>query len=211
LGYAGLLADGQLGLINEEQRDALHIIVDKAQKLAKLVEDIVIMQALETPNFDRNSADLRAIVKEVIDRNAARAKEASLKILTRAPKDLPAVMGDSNSIGDAFEKLLDNALKFGAEGERIEVMLQDSDGPMVQLGIHDYGIGIDSSEHEKIFRRFYQVDGGAARRYAGTGLGLALAKAIIEGHGGKIWVKSKPGEGSTFFFTLPKYSTLTQQ
>jgi PAS domain S-box-containing protein len=209
LGYAGLLADGQLGLINDEQRDALQIVVDKAQKLAKLVEDIVIMQALETPSFDHQLVDLPAIIREVIARNAARAQEVNLKIITRFPKKIPAVMGDSKSIGDAFEKLLDNALKFGAEGERLEVMLQDTEGPMVQIGIHDYGIGIDPSEHERIFRRFYQVDGGAARRYAGTGLGLALAKAIIEGHGGKIWVKSKLNEGSTFFFTLPKYGTLT--
>jgi|FLYN01.1.fsa_nt_gi PAS domain S-box-containing protein len=211
LGYAGLLAEGQLGLINDEQREALHIIVDKAQKLAKLVEDIVSMQALETPSFDRHPVDLTTIIREVIERNAARAEEANLKIVTRFPRELPPVMADSKSIGDAFEKLLDNALKFGAEGERVEVMLQDTDGPMVQVGIHDNGIGIDPSEHEKIFRRFYQVDGGAARRYAGTGLGLALTKAIIEGHGGKIWVKSKPNEGSTFFFTLPKYSTLIQE
>jgi two-component system phosphate regulon sensor histidine kinase PhoR len=146
----------------------------------------------------------------VIERNAARLQEANLRLVTRFPKKLPAVMADSKSIGDAFEKMLDNALKFAAEGERIEVMIQDTDGPMVQVGIHDYGIGIDPLEHEKIFRRFYQVDGGAARRYAGTGLGLALAKAIIEGHGGKIWVNSKLNEGSTFFFTLPKYNALAQ-
>jgi signal transduction histidine kinase len=188
----------------------LQIVVDKAQKLAKLVEDIVIMQALETPSFDRQPVDLPTIIHEVIARNSARAQEVNLKIVTRMPQELPAVMADSKSIGDAFEKLLDNALKFATDGERVEVMIQDTDGPMVQVGIHDYGIGIDPSEHAKIFRRFYQVDGGAARRYAGTGLGLALAKAIIEGHGGKIWVKSKLNEGSTFFFTLPKYSTLAQ-
>ncbi len=210
LGYAGLLADGQLGLINDEQRDALQIIVDKAQKLAKLVEDIVIMQALETPSFERQPVDLEAIIREVIERNSARLQEVNVKIVTRFPKTLPAVLADYRSVGDAFEKLLDNALKFGAEGERVEVMLQDTDGPMVQVGIHDYGIGIDPLEHEKIFRRFYQVDGGASRRYAGAGLGLALAKAIVEGHGGKIWVKSKLNEGSTFFFTLPKFSALTQ-
>jgi signal transduction histidine kinase len=82
--------------------------------------------------------------------------------------------------------------------------LQDTNGAVVQVAIRDYGIGIDSSEHQKIFRRFYQVDGGTARRYPGTGLGLAIAKSIIEGHGGRIGVKSNLNDGSTFVFTVPK-------
>ena len=75
---------------------------------------------------------------------------------------------------------------------------------VVQVAIRDYGIGIDPSEHQKIFRRFYQVDGGTARRYPGTGLGLAIAKSVVEGHGGRIGVKSNLNEGATFVFTIPK-------
>ncbi len=82
------------------------------------------------------------------------------------------------------------------------------DGPMLQVTIRDYGIGIDPAEHHKIFQRFYQVDGGATRRYGGTGLGLAIAKAVVEGHGGRIGVKSKLNEGAFFAFTLPKYTTM---
>jgi two-component system phosphate regulon sensor histidine kinase PhoR len=126
------------------------------------------------------------------------------------PQNITAVLGDPKAITEAFEKLIDNAIKFGSTGEKIEVQVQDGDGPMVQITVRDYGIGIDSSEQQKIFQRFYQVDGGSARRYAGTGLGLAIAKAIIEGHGGRIGVKSKLNEGATFAFTLPKYATMTQ-
>jgi signal transduction histidine kinase len=75
---------------------------------------------------------------------------------------------------------------------------------VVRIAVRDFGIGIPAEEHEKIFQRFYQVDGSATRRYGGTGLGLAVAKSIVEGHGGKIGVKSKPGEGSIFYFSLPK-------
>jgi signal transduction histidine kinase len=120
------------------------------------------------------------------------------------PSVPPAVLADTRAISEAFEKLLDNAIKFGAGGEKVEISLQDTEGPMVQVSIRDYGIGIDPSEQQKIFRRFYQVDGGTARRYPGTGLGLAIAKAIIEGHGGRIGVKSRLNEGATFVFTLPK-------
>ncbi|MBZ0302263.1 MAG: hypothetical protein K8J31_21120, partial [Anaerolineae bacterium] len=76
--------------------------------------------------------------------------------------------------------------------------------PIVQVAVRDFGIGIPQSEQTKIFQRFYQVDGTATRRYGGSGLGLAVAKAIIEGHGGKLGVRSKLGEGSVFYFNLPK-------
>jgi signal transduction histidine kinase len=105
---------------------------------------------------------------------------------------------------EVFEKLLDNALKFGRDGERIEIMVRDTDGPMIHIAIRDYGIGIEPSEHEKIFQRFYQVDGEVTRRYGGTGLGLAVVKTIIEGHSGRIGVRSQLNEGSIFHFTLPK-------
>jgi signal transduction histidine kinase len=124
---------------------------------------------------------------------------------------LPPVLVDSKTISDAFEKLLDNAIKFGGDGKCVEVTLQDTDGPMLQVMVRDYGIGIDVPEQQKIFQRFYQVDGGTARRYGGTGIGLAIAKSIIDGHGGRIGVKSKLGEGATFIFTLPKYGIFNQQ
>jgi signal transduction histidine kinase len=107
-------------------------------------------------------------------------------------------------VTEVFDKLLDNALKFGADGGQVEVMIRDTEGPFVQVAIRDYGIGIAKAEHNKIFQRFYQVDGSATRRYGGTGLGLAVAKAIVEEHNGKIGVRSKPGEGSIFYFSLPK-------
>ncbi len=113
-------------------------------------------------------------------------------------------MADAKAIRDAFDKLLDNALKFGRNGKQIEIIARDTEGPVVRVAVRDYGIGIAPAEQEKIFQRFYQVDGSATRRFGGTGLGLAVAKSIIEGHGGKIGVKSKEGEGSIFYFSLPK-------
>lgn len=208
LGYGGLLAEEQLGPINEQQREALTTIVQKSQKLADLVQDIVSVQALENRTYDRKPLDMGELVRGVLERYTPRAQEAGLRFNTQFSPNVPPVLADGKMIVEALEKLLDNALKFGSEGANVDVLVQDTDGPNVQVMVRDYGIGIDSSEHQKIFQRFYQVDGGTARRYAGTGLGLAIAKAIIEGQGGRIGVKSKPAEGASFVFTLPKYATL---
>jgi PAS domain S-box-containing protein len=210
LGYSGLMVEGEFGPITNEQRDALNNIVQKSQKLADIVEDIVSAQASETRTFDRKPVELAGVIRTVLEKHAQRAKETGLRFEVKIPQNVTAILGDPKAITEAFEKLIDNAIKFGSTGEKIEVQVQDSDGPMVQITVRDYGIGIDSSEQQKIFQRFYQVDGGSARRYAGTGLGLAIAKAIIEGHGGRIGVKSKLNEGATFAFTLPKYATMTQ-
>ncbi len=204
LGYASLLGEGEFGPVTEQQVEALGIINQKAQKLADLVEDIVSVQALETRTYDRHPAHMLEIVQEVLQKHAKRIQEVGLQINLQASPDLPTVMVDAGSMGEAFEKLLDNAIKFGSEGKTIDVFVQDTSGPVIQVVVRDYGIGIDPSEHQKIFRRFYQVDGGTARRYPGTGLGLAIAKTIIEGHGGRIGVKSALNEGATFVFTVPK-------
>jgi signal transduction histidine kinase len=208
LGYGGLLADGEFGAINDQQREAVNMVVQKSQKLAEIVEDIVSVQALETPTFDRQAVDIGSVIQSVLEKNRGRAEELGLRFNLRLPQGLPQVFADPKRIATAFEKLLDNAIKFGRGGEVIDVAVQDTNGPAVQILVRDYGIGIDPSEHQKIFRRFYQVDGGTARRYPGTGLGLTIAKSIIEGHGGRIGVKSALQEGAAFIFTIPKYTTL---
>jgi len=204
IGYGGLLQEGEFGPLNNDQKDALGNILQKSQKLADIVQDIVSVQALETQTFDRKPVNLVSIASEVLTKYKQQAEEANLHFNLRVSADFPQVFADPKSMGDVFEKLLDNAVKFGRNGGTIDVILQDTSGPVVQVAIRDYGIGIDPSEHQKIFRRFYQVDGGTARRYPGTGLGLAIAKSIIEGHGGRIGVKSTLNEGATFAFTVPK-------
>jgi PAS domain S-box-containing protein len=208
LGYGGLMAEGEFGSINDQQRDALNTIMIKAQKLADIVEDIVSAQASEARSFERTPVDLVPVLQGVLTKHAQRAQDSNLRFDVHFPQDIPPVLADSKAVSNAFERLVDNAIKFGGNDQSIEIGLQNMEGPMIQIVVRDHGIGIDPSEHHKIFQRFYQVDGGAARRYGGTGLGLAIAKAIVEGHGGRIGVKSKLNEGATFAFTLPKYTTL---
>ncbi len=206
LGYAGLLAEGALGPITDEQREAVNTIAQKGQQVADIVEDMVAAQAQDSQVFEFAPVDISALISEVLRDNDARIRRAGLQLTTHFQKKLPAVRADARMIASAFEKLLDNALKFGADGKRIEVAVRDTEGPVVQVAVRDYGIGIDPSEHEKIFRRFYQVDGSLNRQYGGAGLGLAVARSIVEGHGGRISVKSRLNEGSIFYFTLPKYN-----
>ena len=204
LGYAELLADGMFGSMNDEQRDALRNIAEKGQKVADILEDMVAAHGHESHSTQQEPLDLIALVQRIIEAQQEQITASGLKILTHFPPLIPPVMANADAIGEAFLKLLDNALKFGRDGEQIEIVIHDTEGPVVQVALRDYGIGISPSEQSKIFQRFYQVDGSATRRYGGTGLGLAVAKAIIESHGGKIGVKSRPGEGSIFFFNLPK-------
>ena len=204
IGYGSLLQEGEFGPMNDDQRDALGNILQKSQKLADIVQDIVSVQALETQTFDHKPTNLVAIATEVLGKYKHQAEEANLHFNLRVSADFPQVVADPKRLSDVFEKLLDNAVKFGRNGGTIDVVLQDTNSAVVQVAIRDYGIGIDPSEHQKIFRRFYQVDGGVARRYPGTGLGLAIAKSVVEGHGGRIGVKSSLNEGATFVFTIPK-------
>lgn len=205
IGYAELLVDETFGpLANDEQRDALKNIAQKAAQVANIVEEMVSIQAQETATVDRQPMNIVQLIQTFLTQVGGQIEDTHLQIVTHLPETIPAVLGDSSLITDAFDKLFRNALKFGSEGGRIEIMVKDTNGPVIQVAIRDYGIGIDATEHEKIFQRFYQVDGGVNRRFGGTGMGLAVARSIIESHGGRIGVKSRLGEGSVFYFTLPK-------
>jgi two-component system sensor histidine kinase VicK len=119
------------------------------------------------------------------------------------PDDLPPVKGDAGRLLQVFDNLLGNAIKFSPHGGHITVTVEDI-GEMEQASVSDEGVGIPKDQQERIFERFYQVDGSARRRFSGIGLGLTIAKRIVGAHGGEMWVRSEPGEGSTFYFTIPK-------
>jgi signal transduction histidine kinase len=130
--------------------------------------------------------------------NEVKPVDKSLSVQVNIPEDL-VIYADRNGVHDIFINLLSNAFKFTPDGGQIQIIAsQKSDD--ILLEIHDTGIGIPKDAIEKIFEEFYQVEGG---KHGGTGLGLAITKRLVEEHGGKIWVESQSGEGSTFYFTLP--------
>ena len=130
------------------------------------------------------------------------ATNAGITLQLDEPDELPSILVDRDRINQVFDNLLGNAIKFNPRGGTITIHLETV-GDMVQLTVADTGVGIPADKLEKVFDRFYQVDGSATRRFGGAGLGLAIVRRIIEAHGGQIWVESELGQGSAFKFTLP--------
>ncbi|NTU62663.1 MAG: cell wall metabolism sensor histidine kinase WalK, partial [Chloroflexi bacterium] len=131
------------------------------------------------------------------------AVTAGISLRLEAETDLPSIPVDRDRINQVFDNLLGNAIKFSPRGGTIVIEVKDA-GDVIQLDVQDTGVGIPTDKLERVFDRFYQVDGSATRRFGGAGLGLAIARRIVEAHGGHIWVQSEVGTGSAFAFTLPK-------
>jgi signal transduction histidine kinase len=110
---------------------------------------------------------------------------------------------DRQRINQVLDNLIGNAMKFSPDGGTIKVLLLEQDDDICVI-VKDEGIGMPADKHQRIFERFYQIDGSSRRRFGGTGIGLAIVKRIIDAHQGKIWVESEINQGSSFYFTLPK-------
>lgn len=148
---------------------------------------------------DVNLAHLITLVSSEFKAMAAKDK---IKITIDLEKDLPLVRADYEQLKRVLQNLLSNGIKFNKEGGEVIIEAREKDGT-VEICVSDIGIGIPHDKLEKIFEPFYQLDASAARRYGGTGMGLTIARQIVEAHGGKIVVVSEPGKGSRFCFTLP--------
>jgi signal transduction histidine kinase len=167
------------------------------------VEDILSVQRMESYTLQRELVALQEIADAVIAASTPKSEGLGLRLVKRYDHALPPVYVDRDRMIDLFDNLLSNAIKFSPNGGDIVISIHDT-GPALQVEFSDPGIGIAEDEHEKIWRRFYQVDGSTTRQYGGTGLGLTIVKQIVEAHEGRVWVKSKPNEGSIFGFTIPK-------
>lgn len=201
-GYVEYLLEGYSGQLNESQRQALEIVLDRSNAIIRLVNDIVLFKQAELQKMLVQPVALELIALSCIDGCRMAARQAGIEIELDIFPDLPEVYGDGPRLGQVFDNLLGNAIKFSPDGGRIRVTLRRVDA-MVQVAISDTGIGIPADRLVDIWKRFYQVDGATTRRYSGAGLGLPIAKRIIEAHEGTIWVESELNKGSTFYFTLP--------
>ncbi|MBI3754551.1 MAG: ATP-binding protein, partial [Deltaproteobacteria bacterium] len=129
------------------------------------------------------------------------AKDKGIKLITDIGKEIPKIPADKDRLEQVIVNLADNAIKYTNNGT-VRIFARKTDN-MLQIDVEDTGIGIPEKDIPRIFERFYRVDKGRSRELGGTGLGLAIVKHIIQGHNGKIWVKSKLGKGSVFSFSLP--------
>jgi signal transduction histidine kinase len=208
-GYVELLSEGVMGSVTEEQAHALDVVLDKTRGLTRLVEDIMALQQPSQVGFEPKPVSLVELGQMALKGAFAGANAAGLALVDEIPPRLPLVMGDAGRLGQVLDNLLSNAIKFTPPGGRITLRMK-AEPDVIVVEVKDTGVGIQEDQLYRVFDRFYQVDGSATRRYGGAGLGLAIVKQFIEQHGGRAGVRSKLGEGSTFYFTLPRCPELEE-
>jgi two-component system phosphate regulon sensor histidine kinase PhoR len=147
--------------------------------------------------------NLRALIEEVVESLEPIAEAKEVRVLHRVPADLPPVKGDREQLRQVLVNLVDNAIKYNNPDGRIEVTARATGEGMVRVAVVDDGIGIPADEIPRLTERFYRVDRSRSRAQGGTGLGLAIVKHILEAHGQRLRVESRPDYGSSFSFMLP--------
>lgn len=204
-GYAAILLAEKLGSLPPAVKERLDKINRHSDELTHMVNDLLDISRIESGKAIMKHApqDLKLIAEKVFDLLSVQAKEKQIELCLDMPPDLPAVFIDSSQIERVFINLIGNALKFTPLKGKITARSHKV-GNAVQVDIADTGCGIPEEAQEAIFEEFYRVDNPINQQAKGTGLGLALVKHIIEAHNGKVWVKSKADQGSTFSFTLPQ-------
>lgn len=176
----------------ETEVDALSLMVTELVELSRIESGRVPLDFKPTPPAD--------IIHPAYERLRLQAERAGLALRVECPADLPLIQADPVRLGQVAVNLLHNAIKFTPQGGEVVIGAQ-SQGAMVHFFVQDTGIGISADDLPRIFERFYKAD--RSRSNSGTGLGLAIARHLVEAHGGKIWVESEPGKGSTFYFSIP--------
>ncbi|TAK36247.1 MAG: HAMP domain-containing histidine kinase [Chloroflexota bacterium] len=204
IGFSELLLDETYGRLNKKQYRQVENIHVSGKHLATLVDDVLDLSRVESGRMSlrRQAVNVRETLEDAVTvaRNLAPAKAQAFEL--RLPQGLPAVDADPHRLTQIMHNLLSNAVKFTPERGKIAVAAGSGDG-FVEIRVTDTGIGIAVEDQERIFAPFEQVESSIAPEHAGAGLGLALTRGLVEAHGGRIWVRSALGEGSTFCFTVP--------
>ncbi|MBC6937837.1 MAG: PAS domain S-box protein [Chloroflexi bacterium] len=202
-GYAGTLNREDATWDPQVIREGLTVIEDEADRLTELIENLLATSKLKAERMRLDLSDVRLdqLAAQVVERFRTQTQQHELVL--NFPPDFPIIQGDETRLRQVLDNLVSNAIKYSPNGGMIEIG-GGVDDETVTVFVRDQGVGIPEREQERLFERFYRVDDTLSRRTKGTGLGLYLARTIIEAHGGRIRVKSKPGQGSTFYFTLPQ-------
>jgi signal transduction histidine kinase len=203
IGFSEVLADRMFGDVNEKQEEYLKDIHASGTHLLSLINDILDLSKIEAGRMELELTDfhLPTALDSALTLVRERAGRRSITLHTSIDDRLHDVRADERKIRQVVLNLLSNAIKFTPEGGRIEVGAVPRDG-FVEVSVTDTGVGIAPEDQEAVFEEFRQV-GAADKKAEGTGLGLTLCRKFVELHGGRIWVKSQVGIGSTFAFTIP--------
>jgi two-component system, NtrC family, sensor kinase len=208
IGFSEVLGERMFGELNEKQAEYTDDILSSGRHLLSLINEILDLSKVEAGRMELELAtfDLPLAIDNARTFVRERATKHGINLDVTVDERLGDFVGDERKIKQILLNLLSNAVKFTPEGGRIGINARQADGS-VEISVSDTGIGISAEDQAKIFEEFRQVGGDYAHKREGTGLGLTLAKKFVELHGGKIWVESEVGKGSTFSFTLPERSS----
>jgi len=209
-GYAEVLGDGMAGNVSEAQAYFLDIIHDNVARMVGLTENLIAVSSLEKEGveLEYREADLHLIAGEVMHSFQSEIKERQLEVSLDLEEDLPSIEADPARVRQILSNLVSNAVKFTYPGGRVTIgaglLLEEDEAPTYcTLWVSDTGIGIPPEEQAHVWERFYRPSNPLAAEASGLGVGLSIVKSLVEAHGGRVWLESTSGEGSTFTVILP--------
>lgn len=206
--FTELLLRGKVGELNSKQKDFIEQIRTSNERLVSLVSDLLNVSHIETGRkFDvaKGKVDACKVVNRVLEASMPSMRKLKVKVVKEEScKKSFNILADEEKIQQVFFNLVTNAIKYSHENGKIFIGTKSEDDKVIFF-VRDEGIGIDAKDFDRVFTKFFRGDNALKTETDGTGLGLYIAKAIVEAHGGKIWFESKLGEGSTFYFSIKKY------
>lgn len=204
-GYIEMLNSGTLGPLDDAQENALRIMNRNGQRLLGLINEIIDFSRMEIRGVQLNHSlfSPQKLVEEAVASAKPDALAREIDVTWKGTDEQLYAWGDWEKLGQVLTILLNNALKFTVQGGHVTVHVSVSPGDTLHIAVTDTGIGIEPAFQQKVFEKFFQVDSSKSRRYEGAGIGLSIAKSIVEAHGGRIALQSAPGTGTTFILSFP--------
>lgn len=198
-----MLENEYFGKLTQKQKDGLAIITRNADRLDKIIADFLDISRIESARlkFSFIITDLKETILETAELMRGFANEKNIKLDVKID-NIPKIEADPDRISQVLRNLINNAIKFSPENSNIQIAAK-VEKEHILFSVKDYGPGLTRENQIKVFEPFYQVEKTTSVKYGGSGLGLAICRGIVEAQKGKIWVESKPGEGCTFYFTIP--------
>jgi signal transduction histidine kinase len=207
--HAEILRDGLVGDLTEKQRTSVEGIIAGGRQLLNMVSEILVYArgAANQLTLTTTEFEVDALLRQIHDVNTSLLERKGLRFEQSVAPGLPRLRADRDKVAHVIGNLLGNAIAFTDPGGSVWIRVElaargDTAGLVFEVG--DTGIGIAPEHHDLVFREFAQVDASPAREYHGTGLGLTIARQLVELHGGRVWLESDLGRGSRFFFCLPE-------
>lgn len=200
-----MFQDKETGELSQKQNDLIEKAINSNDKMTELVNDLLTLNSTESISDLNNleKIDIRELIDQVLSEFSSEAKEKNIEIIvSRENNDTPLITCDKKMIIIVLQNLIENAIKYSNENDKILITINKKNNEL-EVSISDNGIGIEDSEQDKIFSKFFRASNAKDKNIIGSGLGLFSTKIIIEKHKGKIWFEKNNDKGMRFIFTLP--------